>query len=78
MKVTNYAESAFKGYLVPLEALEKAFREAGVDITFRGIYTGNGGKRVEILRHSLSDRVVSIEGDNPAQAVKDIASAVKL
>jgi hypothetical protein len=58
--------------------LEKAFRDAGLDIAFRGIYTGNGGKRVEILRSGLSDRVVSIEGDNPGQAVKDVAKAVKL
>jgi hypothetical protein len=78
MKVSNYAESAFKDFLTPLEALEKAFREAGVDITFRGIYTGNGGKRVEILRYGLSDRVVSIEGDNPAQAIKDVAGAIRL
>jgi ABC-type branched-subunit amino acid transport system substrate-binding protein len=78
MKVSNYAESAFKDYFTPLSALEKAFRDAGVDIVFRGMYTDNGGKLVEILRSGFSDRIVSIEGDNPGQAIKDVANAVKL
>jgi hypothetical protein len=78
MKVSHYARLAFEPYLEPLETLEKSFRQAGLDIVFRGIYTGNGGKRVEILRSGLSDCVASIEGDNPAQAIKDIACAVRL
>ncbi|MDR1128843.1 MAG: hypothetical protein LBL20_05985 [Treponema sp.] len=78
MKASQYARRAFEPYLESLETLEKSFRQAGLDIVFRGIYTDNGGKRVEILRSGLSDRVVSIEGDNPAQAVKDVAGAVRL
>jgi ABC-type branched-subunit amino acid transport system substrate-binding protein len=78
MKVSNYARGAFEPYLESLETLEKSFRQAGLDIVFRGIYTDNGGKRVEILRSGMSGRLVSIEGDSPAQAIKDIANAVKL
>lgn len=78
MKVTNYARQAFGPYLESMETLEKSFRQAGLDITFRGIYTGNGGKRVEILRSGFSAGLIFIEGDNPAQAIKDIANAVRL
>jgi hypothetical protein len=78
MKVSHYARRAFEAYLEPLETLEKSFRQAGLDIVFRGIYTGNGGKRVEILRSGRAGRVAPIEGDSPAQAIKNIACAVKL
>jgi hypothetical protein len=78
MIVTDYARQAFEPYLESIETLEKSFRQAGLDITFRGIYTGNGGKRVEILKSGFSAGLVFIEGDSPAQAIKDVAGAVRL
>jgi hypothetical protein len=77
MIISDYARKAFNGYLGPLAYLEQSFTEAGLDVVFRGIYTANGGKRV-VLRNGRSIRVVSIEGDSPAQAVKDVAEKIKL
>jgi hypothetical protein len=78
VKVSNYARRFFEPYLESLTALEKSFQQAGLDIVFRGIYTDSGGKQVEILRSGLSGRITSIEGDSPAQAIKDIARSVRL
>jgi hypothetical protein len=70
---------AFKNYLEPLGILEEAFRLAGIlNIEFRAFVAGGCDKRIEISFGGRVSKVVSIEGDNPAAAIKDVAAAVKL
>lgn len=69
----------FANYYPPLRELEKTFRLAGItNIEFRAFVSEGGDKRIEISFGGRVSRVISIEGDNPAQAVKDVAAAVKL
>jgi hypothetical protein len=69
--------AAFEGYAKPLRSLEKAFRKAGTSVSFYAFVAPLGNKMVDI-RKSASHKLVCIEGDNPAQALKDVAAAVKL
>jgi hypothetical protein len=69
---------AFQGYLVALSELERAFRSAGVNIEFRMRFPGGQNRLVEILRDGKSVCAKSIEGDSPAQAIRDVAEAVRL
>jgi hypothetical protein len=71
-------QAAFEQYAEPLRSLEEAFRRSGIMITFFAIDAPLGNKMVQILRGKKVVKTVCIEGDNPAQAVKDVAAAVKL
>jgi hypothetical protein len=68
----------FKDYLLPLRFLEKSLRAAGLDIEFRAVAAESGMKWIEIRHEGKSPFAVCIEGDNPAQAVKDVAAGVML
>jgi hypothetical protein len=71
-------KDAFERYAEPLRSLEKAFRLAGTLITFFALDAPLGNKVVQILRDQKLVKTVCIEGDSPAQAVKDVAAAVRL
>jgi hypothetical protein len=79
MKMSEKHALDFKDYLPPLRALEKAFKFAGlVNIEFWAILSEDGEKWIEVSFDGRTSRVISIEGDNPAQAVKDVAASVRL
>jgi hypothetical protein len=71
-------QAAFEHYEEPLRSLEKAFCKSGIMITFFAIDAPLGNKMVRIFRGEEVIKTVCIEGDSPAQAVKDIAAAVKI
>jgi hypothetical protein len=70
--------AAFEGYAKPLRSLEKAFSQAGNPVRFYAFVAPLSNKMVEIIRKPASRKLVCIEGDSPAQALKDVAAAVKL
>jgi hypothetical protein len=78
MILDNQHEAAFEGYANPLRSLEEAFNKAGTSVSFYAFVAPLGNKMVDIIRKSASRKLVCIEGDSPAQAVKDVAAAVKL
>jgi hypothetical protein len=78
MIVTDKDCVAFRDYLTVLSDLERAFQFAGEKIEFRlGLLRGKD-RYVEILRDGKPANVKFIEGDSPAQAIKDVAGAVRL
>jgi hypothetical protein len=69
---------AFRDYSTVLSDLENAFQFAGEPIEFRlGLHEGKD-RYVEILRLGKPVGLKFIEGDSPAQAIKDVAGAVRL
>lgn len=80
---TEEEANEFNDYIEPIRGLEKAFRDAGVNIEFtltvwKEIETCREGKAVVINYHAPYGNSISIQGDSPAQAVKNIAAAVSL
>ena len=70
---------AFAEYTPSLRLLENSFRKAGVPLTFvANILPEGKGKVIFIKLDGRAKGCRSIEGDSPAQAVKDIAEAVRL
>jgi hypothetical protein len=69
---------AFSNYTPSLAALERAFRKAGLKISFLAECSPARGKKIHIRKSDKIAWSVSIEGDSPAQAVKDVAAAVRL
>ena len=79
MLLDHYHAGAFWGYSKPLEKLEKSFNKAGLAITFNAFVAPRDNKMVEIIyRGQSKSKLVCIEGDSPAQAVKDVAKAVEV
>jgi len=80
--VSKEVQEAFsrepENYYRPLVLLEKAFREAGLNIEFVGCFlpVAVEHKGVVIYRDDLVYRTVLIEGDSPATAVADVARGV--
>jgi hypothetical protein len=75
------AEETFLGrenFDRPLELLEESFRAAGLDIEFVCVVAARGEKIVSIYRDGFLQRQQSIDYDNPACAVKDVAAGVRL
>jgi len=71
--------AAFQNYAKPLQKLEKAFNKAKLPVTFRAFVAPYENKMVEITyKNQRQRKLLCIEGDNPAQAVKDVAEAVGL
>jgi hypothetical protein len=78
MIATGKEYVAFRDYLTVLSDLERAFQFAGEKIEFRlGLCKGTD-RYVEILREGKPNSIKFIEGDSPAQAIKDVAGAVRL
>ena len=67
----------FKDYFMPLRALEKTFRIAGVKIEFDA-FVDDEMRMIGIIYDGKPKNCIAIEGDSPAQTVKDVAAAVKL
>ena len=76
------AQDAFSGsvenYDKPLALLEQSFREAGLNIGFVCDIAADTAKIVSVYRDGFLQKQISIEGDNPAAAVKDVAKGVRL
>jgi len=62
----------------PLELLEQSFKAAGLDIEFVCDVGADKAKIVSVYRGGFLKKQISIEGDSPAMAVKDVAERVKL
>ena len=77
MKMSVQHALEFKDYLLPLRMLEKSFRTTGLNIELDA-FLNNGMKLIGIIYEGKPKNCVSIEGDSPAQAVKDVAAAVRL
>jgi hypothetical protein len=58
--------------------LEESFRAAGYDIEFVCVIGADNAKIVSIYLGGFLSIQQSIECDSPAQAIKDVAEAVKL
>jgi hypothetical protein len=72
------SEDVFEGYIPALQALEESFQKDGFPITFCLYYSDLRGKMIGI-RNTITMAIVKtvpIEGDSPAQAVKDAAETV--
>jgi hypothetical protein len=78
MTLDKQHKPAFEGYEEPLKSLEEAFNRAGVKIRFYAFVAPLENKMVRIFINRAEKKTVCIEGDSPAQAVKDVAGAVKL
>jgi len=62
----------------PLELLEQSFKAARLDIEFVCDIAADRVKIVSVYRGGFLQKQISIEGDSPAQAVKDMAAGVRL
>jgi hypothetical protein len=67
---------AFEAYTPALNALERAFRKAGLTIRFLADYSPTHGKKIHIKEHAKIRKTIYIEGDSPVQAIKHITEAV--
>jgi hypothetical protein len=71
-------EAAFQRYSKPLRKLERTFKKAGHPLTLHCFEDSSGNRMVRIIPQKASVKIVCIEGDSPAQAVKDVAAGVRL
>jgi hypothetical protein len=79
MTLDEQHKDAFAGYEVPLRFLENAFNSAGLLIKPRCFVAPANNKMVDVLTEkNYRLKLVCIEGDSPAQAVKDVAAGVGL
>jgi hypothetical protein len=78
MKMSVQHALVYKDYLIPIRALEKSFKAAGLNIEFELTVSEYGNKGVVIYEGIRPPHIISIEGDSPAMAVKHIALAVRL
>ena len=79
MIFTKEALKAFNEYVPALEHLGDAFLVSGLDIEFHlDLSPLSGMKYVAISYKGRILNAVCIEGSSPAQAVKDVAEAVRI
>jgi len=72
-------KAAFAEYEASLRQLEMTFYSAGLVVNFYCSVDPLGNKMVDVLNKNKSrNKLVCIEGDSPAQAVKDVAAGVRL
>jgi hypothetical protein len=76
MRFTLTSAPAFEGYTPALRALESSFRKAGLEVSFLGFECPPTGKKILIKYRGKIVKTVVIEGDSPAQALKDVAAAM--
>ncbi|MDR0583583.1 MAG: hypothetical protein LBG57_04450 [Treponema sp.] len=77
MRIDPCDQEAFTGYMTALRTLEEAFNMAGALVSFHCRNSPTFGKNILIKKGNAAN-VISIEGDSPVQAVKDVAAAVRL
>ena len=78
MILDEWHAAAFKGYAKPLERLEKSFNKAGLSLAFHAFTDPFGNKMVRVMPQRAPQKLVCIEGESPAEAVKDVAARVRL
>jgi hypothetical protein len=78
MKANKKERYAFRDCFAALGKLEEAFRLAGENIEFRLNLRGGKDPYVEIIRNGTINALKFIEGDSPAQAVRNVAAAARL
>jgi hypothetical protein len=78
MIATDKEYVAFRDYSTVLSDLEEAFRFAGVNVEFLLALRGGKDRYVQIIYNGKPGNIKFIEGDSPAQAIKDVAAAVRL
>lgn len=78
MKANRKERAAFRDCFAVLGRLEEAFRLAGENIEFRLSLRMGKDRYVEIIRNGTINALKFIEGDSPAQAIQDVAGAVRL
>ena len=71
------SKAVFADYEAPLQLLEEAFCKTGMQINFSCAITPDGQKYI-IIHNGKTYKEQFIEGDSPAQAIKDVAKAVRL
>ena len=59
-----------------LKLLEKAFNKAGHPITFHAFVDAVDGKRIKVTGGRASQKIINIDADSPAAAIKDVAAGV--
>ena len=69
---------AFQSYAKPLEKLEKSFNAAGHPIIFHAFVDPLGNKMIRVMGGRASQKIICIEADSPAAAVKDVAKGVRI
>lgn len=78
MTIEPGSVALFTDYTPSLELLENTFQSTGMQIDFVCATTPGNQKYVHILYNGRTNAKQYIEGDSPAQAIKDVAMAVKL
>jgi hypothetical protein len=78
MIATSKEYVAFRDYSTVLSDLEEAFRFTGINIEFCLGLRGGTDRYVQIIYNGKPGNIKFIEGDSPAQAIKDVAAAVML
>jgi hypothetical protein len=78
MIIDEKVQAAFAEYEKPLGFLQSSFILAGLAVGFNCLIDPVYGKVVEVYKDNKSSRIICIEGDSPAQAVKDVAAGVRL
>ena len=79
MILDQWHVDAFQDFAKPLEKLEQSFNRAGLFITFRAFVAPHELKMVDVTyKNGRRMKLICIEGDSPAQAVKDVAEGVRL
>jgi len=84
MTINEWNTAAFQDYAKPLEKLEKSFNEAGLPLAFHALVDPFGNKMIRVMSVNPNNKIIRnskiicIEGDSPAQAVKDVAAGVRL
>ena len=79
MIIDKQHKAAFAEYKDSLFLLEKTFILAGLFISFRCFVDPLNNKMVDVTnKNKTRNRLICIEGDSPAQAVKDVAAGVRL
>jgi hypothetical protein len=73
----NHADD-FDKYVEPLEALEKAFNAAEMHIRFHATVDPAYGKVIKVIGDFASQKIICIEADSLAAAIKDVAARVKI
>ena len=78
MKICPDVKEDFEPYKRPLQALENAFKEAGLEVEF-GCEEAYGVLLVvPLYSGGRVAGMVPLNGDSPAQAVKNVANAIRV